>query len=419
MKRTPVYLVLLTVFIDLLGFGIIIPLLPFYAKHFGATPTVIGLLSSSYSFMQFLFVPFWGRLSDRIGRRPIILMSVFGSFISYLVFGFADSLAVLFFSRILAGFMGANISTAQAYIADTTTLEERAKFMGLIGAAFGVGFMLGPFVGGVMSKISYGAPGFLASGLSLVNFVLAYFKLPESRSERLTTRGSTASASGNVYRARGDERPLSRRTKILNIGAMHEAFKRPAVGSLALIFFFYTASFSVLYVAFPLFTNEAFHYGAAQNGYLFALIGLIGIVVQGGAIGRVTKRAGEKNTMMIGLLLLIAGLAALPNLRTSLELIAATVIMSIGSSLVTPPLTSLITKFAGPGEHGTALGVSQSFSSLGRVIGPFWGGFILGSVGMAWPFYTGGLMLSTAFFLARRIPEKTIETQTDSPAASG
>ncbi|HQT92629.1 MAG TPA: MFS transporter, partial [Candidatus Kryptobacter bacterium] len=172
MKRTPVYIVLLTVFIDLLGFGIIIPLLPFYAQHFGASPTIIGLLTASYSLMQFLFVPFWGRLSDRIGRRPIILMSVFGSFISYFIFGLAGSLTVLFISRMLAGFMGANISTANAYIADSTSFEDRAKYMGMIGAAFGVGFMLGPFIGGIMSKISYGAPGFLASGLSLINVIL-------------------------------------------------------------------------------------------------------------------------------------------------------------------------------------------------------------------------------------------------------
>ncbi len=418
MKRAPVYLVLLTVFIDLLGFGIIIPLLPFYAKHYGATPTVIGLLSSSYSFMQFLFVPFWGRFSDRIGRRPIILMSVFGSFISYLIFGFAGSLAVLFFSRALAGFMGANISTAQAYIADTTTLEDRARFMGLIGAAFGVGFMLGPFVGGIMSKISYGAPGFLASGLSLVNFVLAYFMLPESMPE--TATGSVPAASGVrvTAGAQGTERSFSRRTKILNIGAMHEAFKRPAIASLVLIFFFYTISFSVLYVAFPLFTYEAFGYGASQNGYMFALIGMIGIMVQGGAIGKVTKKAGEKNTMIIGILILIASLAVLPSLQTSFELVITTAVMAVGSSLVTPPLTSLITKSAGPGEHGTVLGVSQSFSSLGRVIGPFWGGFILGAAGTAWPFYTGGLMLSAAFLLARRIPAMPVESGTSTPSVS-
>ena len=411
MKRTPAYLVLLTVFIDLLGFGIIIPLLPFYAKHFGATPTVIGLLSSSYSFMQFLFVPFWGRLSDRIGRRPIILMSVFGSFVSYLIFGFADSLAVLFFSRLLAGFMGANISTAQAYIADSTTFEERAKFMGLIGAAFGVGFMLGPFVGGMMSKINYGAPGFLASGLSLVNFVLAYFMLPESKPESAGTVRERAEAQAT-------ERPSPGRLNILNIGAMRGAFKKPAIANLALVFFFYTTSFSVLYVAFPLFTYGAFRYGASQNGYLFALIGMIGIVVQGGVIGKVTKKAGERNTMIIGLLVLIASLVVLPSLRTTLQLIITTALMAVGSSLVTPPLTSLITKFSGPGEHGTALGVSQSFSSLGRVVGPFWGGFMLGAAGMSWPFYTGGLMLLAAFFLTRRIPAALAEAGTGIPTVS-
>ncbi len=388
MKRTPVYLVLMTVFIDLLGFGIIIPLLPFYAEHYGATPTVIGLLSSSYSLMQFLFVPFWGRLSDRIGRRPIILMSVFGSFISYLIFGFANSLAVLFISRLLAGFMGANISTAQAYIADTTTFEERAKFMGLIGASFGVGFMLGPMVGGMMSRISTGAPGFLASGLSLVNVVLAYFMLPESLKDK--------------------SKPV-RKLRLLNIKAMREAFHRPAIGNLVLVFFFYTVAFSNLYVAFPLFTGYVFKYNAADNGYLFAYIGLIGILVQGGAIGRLVKRFGERALMVSGVVLLLAGLSFVPNAHTLSMLVILITLLAIGSALVTPSLTSLISKHAGSSEQGSVLGVSQSFSSLARVIGPFWGGFIIGTAGIAWPFYTGSIMLLAALFLAWRVPRIQLE----------
>ncbi len=383
MKRSPVYVVLLTVFVDLLGFGIIIPLLPFYAEHFGATPTVIGLLTASYSFMQFLFVPFWGRLSDKIGRRPIILMSVFGSFISYFIFGLAGSLTVLFLSRMLAGFMGANISTANAYIADSTSFEERAKYMGLIGAAFGVGFMLGPFIGGVMSKISYGAPGFLASGLSLVNVVLAYFLLPESLKEKSKT---------------------VRRLSVLNVTAIREAFKRPAIASLVMVFFFYTVAFSTLYVAFPLFTGEVYGYGAEANGYLFAYIGLIGILVQGGATGRLVKRFGERNLMITGVSLLFAGLTFVPLTHTLGPLLTLITFLAIGSALVTPSLTSLISKFAGEGQHGSVLGVSSSFSSFARVIGPFWGGFIIGSVGISWPFYTGSLMLLAALVFALKVP---------------
>lgn len=388
MKRTPVYIVLLTVFIDLLGFGIIIPLLPFYAQYFGATPTVIGLLTASYSFMQFLFVPFWGRLSDRIGRRPIILMSVFGSFISYFIFGLAGSLAVLFVSRMLAGFMGANISTANAYIADSTPLEERAKYMGLIGAAFGVGFMLGPFIGGVMSRISYGAPGFLASGLSLTNVILAYYMLPESLKEK----------SQHV-----------RRVSFLNISVIREAFRRPAIANLVMVFFFYTVAFSNLYVAFPLFTGDVFNYGAEANGYLFAYIGLIGILIQGGATGRLVKRFGERKLMVAGVTLLLLGLTFVPATHTLAPLIALITLLAVGSALVTPSLTSLISKFAGEGRHGSVLGVSSSFTSLARVIGPFWGGFIIGAIGISWPFYTGSLMLLVALVLAYRVPRPVKE----------
>ncbi len=383
MKRTPVYIVLLTVFIDLLGFGIIIPLLPFYAQHFGASPTIIGLLTASYSLMQFLFVPFWGRMSDRIGRRPIILMSVFGSFISYFIFGLAGSLTVLFISRMLAGFMGANISTANAYIADSTSFEERAKYMGMIGAAFGVGFMLGPFIGGVMSKISYGAPGFLASGLSLVNVILAFYLLPES------LKGKSQ---------------VARRVSFFNFPVIREAFRTPAIGNLVMVFFFYTVAFSNLYVAFPLFTGDVLNYGAEANGYLFAYIGLIGILIQGGATGRLVKKFGERSLMIAGVVFLLVGLTFVPGIHTLGPLMVSITLLAVGSALVTPSLTSLITKFAAIGQHGSALGVSQSFSSLARVLGPFWGGFIIGAVGIAWPFYTGSIMLLAALVLAFRVP---------------
>ncbi len=394
MKHTPVYLVILTVFIDLLGFGIIIPLLPFYAEHFGATPTVIGVLTSSYSFMQFIFVPFWGRMSDRIGRRPIILMSVFGSFVSYMIFGFAGSLVVLFISRMLAGFMGANISTAYAYVADTTSFENRARYMGLIGASFGVGFMLGPFVGGVMSRISYGAPGFLAAGLSLLNVVLAYFMLPESLSKEVAGK-----QNGKT----------SRRLSILNIHAMREAFKKPGMSDLVLVTFFYTFAFSTLYVAFPLFTGDTMGYGAEQNGYLFAYIGLIAILIQGGAIGKLVKRFGERSLLLTGIVLLLVGLTFVPAVHSLLPLVILITFLSIGSALVSPPITSMISKFAGESEHGSVLGVSQSFSSLARVLGPFWGGFILGVVGLSWPFYTGSIMLLIALFFGVRVPRKIPE----------
>lgn len=383
MNRTPTYLVLLTVFIDLIGFGIIIPLLPFYALHFGATAIVIGLLSSSYSFMQFLFVPFWGQLSDRVGRRPIILMSVTGSFISYLIFGFADSLPVLFVSRILAGFMAANISTAQAYIADTTSIEDRAKYMGLIGAAFGVGFMLGPFIGGVMSRISYGAPGFLAAGLSLINAGAAFFLLPESLKIKSASR---------------------RKVSLVNIEALRSAFQKKGIRNLVLVFFFYTLAFSILYVAFPLFSGQVLKYGAAENGYFFAFVGFIGIIIQGGAIGTLVRKYGEKSLMISGLFSFLVAFAFVPTTSSLALLVVLATLLAIGSAFVTPALTSLISKYAGTDERGSTLGVSQSFSSLGRVIGPFLGGFFIGSIGLRWPFYLGSIFVVVALLLAVGVP---------------
>src|SRR4249920_957571 len=187
MKRSPLLIIFFTVFIDLVGFGIVLPLLPFYAENFGATALLVGLLSTSFSLMQFLFAPIWGRLSDRTGRRPIILFGLLGSAVSYLIFGLAGSLTVLFLSRIFAGIAGANISTAQAYIADSTPPEGRAKGMGLIGAAYGLGFIFGPAIGGILSQFGYGVPAFFASGLALCNCVAAYFLLPESLNPRSPT----------------------------------------------------------------------------------------------------------------------------------------------------------------------------------------------------------------------------------------
>lgn len=379
MKRSPVYIVLLTVFIDLLGFGMIIPLLPFYAEHFGASAVEVGLLASSYSLMQFLFVPFWGQLSDRVGRRPIIILSVAGSFVSYFIFGLAGSLTVLFISRILSGFMGANISTANAYIADSTPFEERAKYMGMIGAAFGVGFMLGPFVGGLMSRISLGAPGFLASGLSLVNLALAYFMLPESLTEKPEH---------------------ARKLRIMDVSGIRNAFRNPAIMSLVMVYFFYIIAFSTLDVAFPLFTGHRFGYDAESNGYLFAYMGLIVVLIQGGATGRLVKRFGERGLVVAGIISLFVGLALVPLAHGLWELLVLLTFLAIGSALAQPSLTSLISKSASPKEQGSVLGVSSSFTSLARVIGPFWGGFIIGTVGMSWPFYTGAVMVLVALAFA-------------------
>ncbi|MBI2951463.1 MFS transporter, partial [bacterium] len=269
MKGSPLVVLFLTVFIDLLGFGIVLPLLPYYAESFGAGPLTVTLLSSSYSLMQFLFAPVWGRLSDRVGRRPILVLSLAGSALSYLLFGLAGSLAALFATRLLAGVCAANISTAQAYIADVTTPETRAKGMGMIGAAFGLGFIFGPAAGGALSRYGYAVPAFFAGGLSLLALALALFRLPES----LRRQGDPPGGA-----ARGG----------FDLGRLWAALVHPGMGLLLLIFFCSVFAFANLEATFALFVERAarFGYTARETGYLFAYMGVLMSLMQGGLVGR-------------------------------------------------------------------------------------------------------------------------------------
>jgi DHA1 family tetracycline resistance protein-like MFS transporter len=356
MKRSPLVVIFTTVFIDLVGFGIVIPVLPFYAEgtRFNATPRTVGLLFASYSIMQLVFSPILGRLSDRYGRRPVLLISILGTGIGFLILGFATTLWMLFVGRILDGITGGNISTAQAYIADITTKEDRAKGMGLVGAAFGLGFIFGPAIGGLLSRWGIEVPFLFAAGLCLANATLLYFTLPETVTRDHPARISAAGGRG--FR------------QLIN------SLTQPRLGFVLTIYFLFIVAFSIMTTSFSLYTMFRFGYDAQHNGYLFAYVGIIAVIIQGGLIGRLVKRFGELPLVVVGALFFAASLFAVPfvgpNSGGLLALLVGGGIFSMGNSLSTPALTSLASKSVGPAEQGSVLGVTQSVASLARAVGP-------------------------------------------------
>jgi MFS transporter, DHA1 family, tetracycline resistance protein len=385
-KRSPLIIIFFTVFLDLVGFGIVLPMLPYYAESYGASALVVGLLSTSYSLMQFIFTPVWGRLSDRHGRRPLILLSLTGSCVGFLIFGLAHSLLFLFIGRMVAGVAGAIIPTTNAYIADVTTPETRAKGMGLVGAAFGLGFILGPAIGGILAPYGYEKAPLLASAMAATNLLFAYFKLPESLTEE--TRG----------------RALSRR---FDFDTLKSALCHPRVGILLLLYFVVTFAFSNMEATFALLNEHEYALGARQTGYLFTFIGVIMSLVQGGLVGRAVKRFGEKACISFGTFTMIFGLVLMPFAPSMLLYCLIMAVLSLGAGINNPALTGLLSRSSEADEQGGIMGIAQSLSSLGRILGPAWGGYAFGSFGLRWPFLTGGLIMCIAFLMSFKIvPQK-------------
>lgn len=394
MKKASIFVLFLIVFVDLLGFGIIIPFLPFYAREYGATGKTAGLLVAIYSAMQFLFAPVWGRLSDRIGRRPVLLISLVGSMSGYAIFAFANTLTLLFVSRIIAGIAAANIGTAQAYIADTTTPENRAKGMGLIGAAFGLGFILGPPIGGVLSSASlhhghHGNlyPGLLASGLSMTALVVAFFALAESRPADLTPRRGLPPQ--------------------FDIQTWRRLFERRTLGMILLILFLFILAFAGMETTVTLVGKDHFQFDQMDLAYLFLFMGIIVAGIQGGGIGPLTKKFGERSVVAAGALSLCLGLALVPLIDNPRYLYVVAFFIALGQGAGYPSLTSLVTKTSPREEHGSSLGISSSVASLSRIVGPIAGGFLYDWRGTAGAFYTSAFVVFIAFVLAlmlRRMP---------------
>jgi MFS transporter, DHA1 family, tetracycline resistance protein len=376
-NASPLAVVFVTVFIDLLGFGIIIPLLPFYAETFGAHAFTVALLSTSFSLMQFLFAPVWGRLSDRIGRRPIILCGLFGSCLSYLAFGLASSLPMLFAARIFAGIAGANIPTAQAVVADITTPENRAKGMGMVGAAFGLGFIFGPAIGGFMSGYGYAAPGFFASAISLANFVAAWFLLPET--------------------LKPEHRAIER---VGRLDALRAALARPHLPLLLLIGFLVVAAFSGFENTFALFAERRFGFHASTIGYVFAFIGVVLVIVQGFLVGKTVKALGEHHVVPISLAIVAVGLLMTPATRSVAALLVANAVLAVGMGFNNPTLLALISRHTAPEDQGGMLGVTQSLNSLARILGPMWAGFAFDRFGVSSPCWSSSAVMAVACGMA-------------------
>lgn len=355
----PLIIIFITIFIDLVGFGVAIPVLPEYARNeFGASPFVIGWLIASYSIMQFISTPFLGQLSDRYGRRPILFISLLGTSAAALITGLSNTLPLLFFGRIFDGITGGNISTAQAYIADVTTKENRAKGMGLIGAAFGLGFIFGPAIGGILSKFGSHTPFFFVSALAFINAILLYFILPESHAPN-----------------KNAERRASR------FAELFDSLKDSRFGIVTLLYFLLVVAFSIMTTVFVQYTGFRFGYNAEQNGYLFAFIGILAIILQGGVFARLVEKFGEVWLVVVGAVLLMASFFAVPFVSPATggltALLVGIAFFSIGNSLSSPALTSLASKEAHDEAQGKTLGILQSAASLARAIGPALSAFLL------------------------------------------
>jgi len=378
----------LIVFIDLVGFGIVIPLLPFYGEHFQAGPFVVALMMASYSLGQFIAAPIWGKLSDKVGRRPVLIISLCGAVICYIGLGFASTLWMLFAARIFGGLMAGNIATAFAYIADITTPENRAKGMGMVGAAFGLGFIAGPAIGGILAgsdplTADYQTPAFAAAGLSFIAMILTIVRLKESLSDDVRAK-------------------LAAKPKAGRLAQFKEAMGRPGIGLLVALSFLATFVFAGMETTFAMWSRRQFGWGPEQNGYLFAFIGIIAAIIQGGAIGRLTKRFGEANLIIQGALALALGMILIPFSHSLNLLLLAMVAVAYGFSVINPALNSLISLRTDATGQGQMMGVARSATTMARVIGPAWAGVLFAQLGKEWPYYAGTLVMLVVAALALR-----------------
>ena len=380
-NKSPLAIIFITVFIDLVGFGIVLPLLPYYAESYGASSLLVGLLSTSYSLMQFVFTPVWGRLSDRYGRRPLILLSLGGSCVGFLVFGLARTLPLLFLGRMLAGIAGAIIPTTNAYIADVTTPENRAKGMGLVGAAFGLGFILGPAIGGLLAPYGYDKPALLASAMAGANLVFAYFRLPES----LT-----------------DEIRLKARRRSFDVQTLTDALGHPRIGLLLALYFVITFAFSNMEATFGLLNEHRYGLTARQTGYLFTLIGVLMSIMQGVLVGKLVKRWGESRCIVAGTLTMVFGLGLMPFAPNMAWYCLIIALLSFGTGVNNPSIAGLLSRSSHVDEQGGIMGIAQSMASLGRILGPIWGGYTFDAVGFRWPFLSAAIFMTLAFLISLR-----------------
>ena len=371
----PLLIIFLTIFVNLVGFGIIIPLLPFYAETFGASPLTIGLLFAVFSACQLVASPALGDLSDKYGRRPILIFSLAGTVVSFVMLAVAHSIAMLFLARIVDGLSGGNISTARAYVADITAPEDRAKAYGLIGAAFGLGFILGPALSGVLAAYSYTAPIWAAAGITLAATLMAWLWLPET-----------------VHRAAaGTGMPFRNLAKML---------RRPGLRRMLWIDFLYWFAFAIFQTTFALFVARRFGFNVSQTGYFFAGFGVLGAIVQGGAIRPIVRRLGDKQTFILGLVCAAVGLVGATFAQTVVLFTLALIPLAFGIGFGHPTVSALVSRAGRSDEQGRVQGAAGAMESLGRAVGPVWGNAALARYGDGMPYLSAAACLVLTLVLS-------------------
>jgi len=370
MLRSPLLPIFLTVFVDVLGLTLMLPLLPFYTEHFGGSPTTVGLLIASYAFCQLISGPILGRISDRVGRKPVLLVSQAGTFAAFLMIGFSNGLVMLFIGRMIDGLTAGNLSIAQAYISDVTRPENRTRAFALIGIAFGSGFLIGPAISGLMAhRFGYASPAFAAAGLSLLSILLTATLLPRNPirpEEEGVPVASPHAEPGGVGAVRPAPPPVGSRSL-----AFGKFFSRPRPRRRLLEFFAFSLSFSILVAGLALFLERRFGFNVENTGWVYAFSGLIGGFVQGGIIGRLVKRFGDAKLALIGFVTMAIGYCLLGLAYQVPVLLVLVAVSGFGVAVTRPTLTTLLTKSVGREEQGAALGVSQSLSSIGQIVGAF------------------------------------------------
>jgi multidrug resistance protein len=398
LRRRARVAIFVTILLDLLGFGMILPILPFYGQAYGASDFQVGLLFASYSAAQLVFSPLLGRLSDRVGRRPVLLATIAGGLLAHLAFAAAGSFVVLVAARTAAGVAAGNMGLAQAYMADVTEPGERSKAMGMIGAAFGLGFVLGPAIGGMLALVDRVAVPLGAAALGAINLAMASLWLPESLDLAVRER----SRAGRWL----DPQALARL-----------ATDAPLLG-LMVLFFLVTFSISLMEATLALFVQRRFGFGDWETSWLFVVVGVVMVVVQGGLVGRAVARWGERRLIPAGMAAMAAGLLLLGAAGAVAPLLLALGLLAFGAGLHNPSTLGLLSQLTGQETQGGVLGLSRSFGALARTVGPLAGTWIFAHLGAPWPFWAAGGVMALSLLLAARVVRGAARRQAGGGAAT-
>lgn len=383
-NRRALTFIFITILLDIIGAGIMMPVVPYIVRPYSASALTIGMLAVAYSVAQFFAAPLLGAISDRHGRRPVLVISLFGAAIGYSLFGVGGALWVFFVSRIVAGFTGGNLTAAQAYIADVSSDEDRAKNFGLVGAAFGIGFILGPSLGGVLAKISLTAPAWAAGGVALATATFGWFVLPES----LAPENRRAHPLHG-----GDFNPFRLIRKAMSTRQLRALFTGIFLSRFAMY---------GLQTNFAVYTLNRFKYTPSQNAVVFTVLGVVTTIMQGVILRRISGRFTDRRLLLNGLAIMVAGMAFVAAVPTGWMLSPAIAVLAVGSGLVTPTLHSLVSKAGSAEEQGLMFGANGAITSLTAIFGPAWAGAVFDHVAWTAPYWSGAVFLAAGWWAIRR-----------------